>query len=238
MLGIVDYVSIFTNKFNHHHEDSTFAIKTFFYDESELFICFLPWRTNIKTAKAFGLLPTKGTVIAFESPADLINPDPIVTRRMHEEIVGAARDVIKNLVPTIEKKTIIGISTGTSCAFMLAANTKQDFERVIVVSPGSKGEEHLWKSTALQKVKTLAQARHFTKEDFARECSEINPFSTAENITCAVHVHYGWYDQFGSRADSEELITHLKKKNGAVTVVPYKRAGHILTILLARKHLS
>jgi len=208
------------------------------YDESCLWIVFLPWKTSIERAEKFNLIPKEWIVIVYEWPYNLVSYIPHEMPEAQKIIsndLNSFLDKNKNILPKIKK--ILWISQWIYPAFYVANNIVK-VDKFIVCTPAWKWEEALWYSKVTTKILEKAEEEWYSFNDYKKILKEWNPWNNIKNLPEDIEVHYWVFDRYIVKKLPENFIKDIEKTWKKPKVFKYRFTGHYWTIYLLWRYIK
>lgn len=226
----------FKNKIN-VKRSKKFKRKIIKYDDSCLWLVFLPWKTSIELSEKFNLIPKQWTVIIYEWPDNLVS---YVPQEMPEAQKILADDLSKYLkenkdnIPS--KKYILWISQWIYPSFYIS-NKVVKCDKLIACTPAGKWEEALWESIALKWLVNESKANWYSFDDYKRLLKEWNPDNNIINLPEDIEIHYWLFDKYIMNKLTIKLISDIEKIWRKPKIFKYRFTGHYLTIFLFWRYI-
>lgn len=235
MFGLLDELCIKKDENRYDNTDDKYLVKIEKSKNSnskdEVWICFLPWHTNIKKAKKFNLLPRNKNLIIVQEPNILAAYDPKIAKKLLLEL-DIKIDHLINSNFKHYKINVLTISIGTYPGTYFA--NKHRAKKVILLVPGDKLGKCIYTGDVTVDVKVNAVNHGFNTANWYDEILKgTNPI---ENIKFLpnnnVEVHLAMSDRYIKTKEGLRLVEKLKKENKISKLHKYYFFGHIETILL------
>ena len=227
----------FSRKSNFTRSKS-FRKKDFYYDDSCLWIVFLPWKTSIEESNKYKLIPNSWDVIVYEWPYNLASQVPYDMPEAQSILANDILEYYKNNKNRFNKKIkILWISQWIYPAFYIANNIIKA-DKFIVITPAPYWEDAIWESKAVLWIKKKALEKGYTYELYKEILKEWNPWNNIKNLPDDIEIYYGRFDYFIMPFLTERLIIMLRQIWKEPKVFKNSYLWHFATILKFWKKLS
>jgi len=227
MLGIVDILAITLKNNSERVNDSLKRI--FVEQDGDLtWICFLPWRTDLKTAQRYNLLPKEGNLIVYEVPDNLLGAIPQLTLDAFDSIKQDFEAVFIECELSNKNIAFWGLSAGTLPAFYFA--NKCACKKLVAVCPTARLGEGIFSAFAARNIRKKSIENGYTAELYDGLINDINIENNLPNLPDDVTIHIARFDKFVPFSGGKKLVLRIKDiKRGAV-IKKHNIFGHILTL--------
>jgi hypothetical protein len=230
MLGLFDYGYWYfkSRKKDCLIGDRSFKRHIITQEGKDIWVCFLPWRYDLKEAQKKHLLPKKGSLLVYEGPPSLAGIDAFQAKKSLENLTKDFSNYLNENNDIRNKINILGISIGTLPAFYIANHF--NVKKLVAVCPGARLGENIYKGIATKEVMKISVKRHKTYRDYDGVLNGMNPIDNINNLPKEVYVVIGGRDKYILTESGEELITALNKAGKNPKVNRCKFLGHGLTL--------
>lgn len=199
-------------------------------------VCFLPWRTDLATARKHELLPESGNLIVYEGPCNLISADPVRVRRAMTGLKNHYKKIYETKKLSEKKLAYCGLSVGSIPAMHLANCYKG--KKIVIAFTTTKLGEGIYRAFAARKIKRAATKRGLTAEGYDKIMAEFNPVENIDNLPEEIVYFMSRFDNYVPATGGKKLLEILKKKDKRVTVKQSRLFGHVLSLRHIGKRLA
>ncbi len=231
MFGALDiaYWQLYSKKLDHligeeHFEEPLFVDRK----TQDLWVCFLPWRTSLKEANLFGLLPRNDSLLIYEGPPSLVGTTPTQAK---ESLLRLIDYFDEHKFMDMFNCKVLGLSIGTLPAFYLANHFS--VQKIVTVAAGARLGENIYSSLATQEVKKRAILNGFeTSEDYDHRMKGYNPIDNLDDLPFGeIYIELAEFDKHIPTRSGMTLISELRKKKIGHTFQLNRCGDHSSTIL-------
>lgn len=233
MFGLLDIVAITLNKNTekiHNNSKSSYIEQP----GSLTWICFLPWKTSIETAKKYNLLPNEGDLIVYEVADDLLGETPNLTLNSLNQICADFVTLFEQYNLVGKEIAFLGLSAGTIPAFYLA--NRYHCKKLVAACPTSKLGEGIFSTYAARDIKKKAIKNGFTAQSYDEFIKDINIGNNLSNLPDDITLYLGRFDRFVPFSGGSLLATKIKECKNNVKVKKFNFFGHILALYFMGKY--
>ena len=195
----------------------------------DTFIIFMPNGTFSIRLLIRRFIPKSGNVIIFRFPTEILSSELIKFKKMFEEYYKKALSLVRKRKINKNNLIIIGISLGSSPAYLLANN--YGCKKIITVAPVCNIPNETENSVDSKLLLKETIKKGFTKKRIREELLKISPLNNYKNINGEIEMYLGAHDYIVPSDDSQKLAKKMKKEGKKVKVKIYPHWGHVLTIL-------
>jgi hypothetical protein len=230
MLGALDDILIYSGRHPANTTDSGKSERCLIKQPGNLnWVCFLPWRTSLREAKRYKLLPKKGNLIIYKLPTNILSSDPLKTLNSFEKIKQDFETYFTdNLMG--QKNNFLGISAGTIPAIYFANRFKS--EKLTLVCPTDKLGKGIFQAKAAKNIRKELLTKNYTAQEYDYSVAAINPINNIENLPTDTSIYLANFDKFVPAVGGNKLAVAIQKKNPLAKIKKNYIGGHVLTILL------
>ncbi len=227
MLGLLDIVAIISNKNSGQFNNN---LKRIFVEQTGdlTWICFLPWRTDLKTAKKYNLLPKEGNLIVYEVPDNLLGATPQITLDTFNSISQDFKAVFKEYELGNKDIAFWGLSAGTMPAFYLA--NRYTCRKLIVACPTVRLGEGIFSAFAARNIRKKSIENGYNARTYDELIRDINIENNLKHLPEDITIHLARFDKFVPFFGGNKLASKIKEINKDVVIKKHNIYGHILTL--------
>jgi hypothetical protein len=227
MFGLLDIVAITLTK---KSKQVNYSLNRFFIEQpgNLTWVCFLPWRTTLKTAKKYNLLPMEGNLIVYEVPDNLLGSIPTFTLDAFDSIKKDFEKTFKEYKLINKEIAFWGLSAGTMPAFYFA--NKYTCKKLITVCPTTRLGEGIFSTFAARNIKRKSIKDGYTAELYDELIKNINIENNLTNLPDDITIHIARFDKFVPFSGGNKLASKIKEIKKDVVIKKHNIFGHILTL--------
>lgn len=231
MFGTVDILFSLRNKITKEEKENANKFNKQIIDRGDklTWICFLPWRTNIKTARKYNLLPIKGNLIIYETPLNLISEEPQKTREALYSLVNDFEKTYAEKELVGKEIAFLGISIGSIPAFFLANRYKS--QKICAICSTAKLGDGIFRAFAARKIKRSIIENGLDADLYDKVLNEINPIENISNLPVDIKIVISRFDNFVPYCGGEELAKKIREMNKSVKILRFNFFGHLMTMV-------
>ena len=224
MFGLIDVLSI---KLNRNSQGTCCGLKRYFVEQegSMTWVCFLPWRTDLETARKHHLLPKSGNLLVYKVPDNLLGSTPELTLEAFDCIRQDFESALEKYDLASKEIAFWGLSAGTIPAFYFA--NRYTCKKLVAVCPTARLGEGIFTARAARKIKKVAVANGYTAETYDNSISEINIENNLDKLPEDVTIYLARFDRFVPYSGGEEVAVKIGKN---VSLKVFNFFGHIMAL--------
>jgi hypothetical protein len=212
-------------------DDRSLAFRRIDGNPSSKVVCFLPWHTPFRLARATGLLPVD-FLAAYETPTSILSSEPALCVEAMLALVADATEILTAHGVSARDALIVGLSVGSYPAVNLANRIGAC---VCAVASADRGDRVIWESIATRIVKRRAIQKGYGLGHYSEALQGTHPAENLRGLAPNSLFVFGRHDPFIPAPRVNGLLRAIDDHAPRAHVIKI-RGGHLKTLIASARY--